>query len=186
MSDRSLAQCRIKRLRRAAKIKLTCDTGLSGPHSLRCFSTLPRSFSSATSAVKRGIRCAVNRPPPHPYKLAGCGSPFSCRQAAPRAFGNSHVSFVPGKGMERPVRCLDGEGSVRAPNCSSIPQVARDAQSGTPEHSGQSATIGLSQRSAIIRLRTGEVTEARTEAEAALAAYMVAWRELPGGESGSA
>ena len=34
--------------------------------------------------------------------------------------------------------------------------------------------------------RTGEVTEARTEAEAALAAYMVAWRELPGDESGSA
>ena len=34
--------------------------------------------------------------------------------------------------------------------------------------------------------RTGEVTEARTEAEAALAAYMLAWHELPGEESGSA
>src|SRR5712675_1513951 len=34
--------------------------------------------------------------------------------------------------------------------------------------------------------RTGEVTEARTEAEAALAAYMVTWREQPGEESGNA
>ena len=32
--------------------------------------------------------------------------------------------------------------------------------------------------------RTGEVTEARTEAEAALAAYVVAWREQPGTRAG--
>jgi len=50
---------------------------------------------------------------------------------------------------------LDGEGSVRAPNCSSIPKVASGAQSGTPGHSGQSATIGMSQPFAIIRSRQG-------------------------------
>jgi hypothetical protein len=31
--------------------------------------------------------------------------------------------------------------------------------------------------------RAGEVTEARSQAEAALVAYMTAWRELPGEES---
>ena len=34
--------------------------------------------------------------------------------------------------------------------------------------------------------RTGEVTEARSQAEAALVAYMAAWRELPGEESANA
>jgi hypothetical protein len=33
---------------------------------------------------------------------------------------------------------------------------------------------------------TGEVTEARSQAEAALVAYMAAWRELPGEESRNA
>jgi hypothetical protein len=123
---------------RAAKTKIDLRyRRLSGPSSLRRFSTLPRSFSSATSAAKRGIRCTANRPPLDPYKLAGCaGSPSSYRQVAPRAFCSSHVSFVPGNGLERPVGRLDGEGSVRAPNSSSIPKVASGAQSGTPRHSG--------------------------------------------------
>jgi hypothetical protein len=34
--------------------------------------------------------------------------------------------------------------------------------------------------------RTGGVTEARSQAEAALVAYMAAWRELPGEESANA
>ena len=34
--------------------------------------------------------------------------------------------------------------------------------------------------------RTGELSEARLQAETALAAYMAAWRELPGEESANA
>ena len=41
--------------------KLTSDTGAHPSLGFAMFSTLPRSFSSATSAVKRGIRCAANR-----------------------------------------------------------------------------------------------------------------------------
>ena len=65
--------------------------------------------------------------------------------------------------------------------------VALGALLGTLGHSGQSAIFGLSQRSAIIRVaagRTGELTEARSQAEAALAAYMCGPHELPGAIAG--
>jgi hypothetical protein len=70
-----------------------------------------------------------------------------------RSFLSCRGSFGPDKRLECPLQFLDGEGSVRAPNCTSIRRVARAVQSGTPVAPGLSGISGRSRFSASIRSR---------------------------------
>jgi hypothetical protein len=186
MSACGLAQCQITRLMRAAKTKIDLRyRRLSGPSALRCFSTLPRSFSSATSAVKRGIRCAANRPPPDPYKLAGCaGSPCSPGRCAAgilqltrdfrarQRIGTAGVTLGWRRLSPSAELFVDPESGKRS--------AVRDPGAlGAERYYWPVSAFGDHQ---VTAGRTGDVREARSQAEEALAGYMAAWHEVPGEE----
>jgi len=97
------------------------------------------------------------------------------QSAVPRVFCSWHESFVLDKGRERLLRRLDGEGSVRAPNCWSISESgARCAVRDTGAHGMERYlwTVTVFGDHQLMEGRIGELTEARSQAETALSAYV--------------